>query len=96
MSIISEFKEFINKGNVVDLAVAVILGGAFGKIVTSLVDDVIMPIIALAGSAETIEEFKLGPLLIGKFLAASINFLIIAFVLFIIIKALNKASKLKK
>ena len=96
MSIISEFKEFINKGNVVDLAVAVILGTAFGKIITSLVDDVIMPIIALAGSAKTIEEFKLGPLYIGKFLCATINFLIIAFVLFIIIKAINKASSLKK
>jgi large conductance mechanosensitive channel len=96
MSVISEFKEFINKGNVVDLAVAVILGTAFGKIITSLVDDVVMPVIALAGSAKTIEEFKLGPLFIGKFLGASINFLIIAFVLFIIIKALNKASSLKK
>ncbi|MDP2176765.1 MAG: large conductance mechanosensitive channel protein MscL [Bacteroidota bacterium] len=96
MSIISEFKEFINKGNVVDLAVAVILGGAFGKIVTSIVDDILMPIIAMIGGVDDIAELTAGPILIGKFLAATINFLIIAFVLFIIVKALNKASKLKK
>ncbi len=93
---IKEFKEFINQGNVVDLAVAVILGGAFGKIVTSLVDDIIMPVIAMVGGVDEIAELTAGPVLIGKFLAATINFVIIAFVLFLIIKAMNKAKSLKK
>jgi len=92
---IKEFKEFINQGNVVDLAVAVILAGAFGKIVTSLVDDIIMPIIAMIGGVDEIAELTLGPVLIGKVLAASINFIIIAFVLFLIIKTMNKAKPQK-
>ncbi len=93
MGFIAEFKEFINKGNVVDLAVAVILAGAFGKIVTSLVDDIIMPVIALAGNMESIAELKVGPFTYGKFAAATINFLIIAFVLFMVIKIMNKTKK---
>jgi large conductance mechanosensitive channel len=93
MGFISEFKEFINKGNVVDLAVAVILGGAFQKIVTSLVDDIIMPIIAFAGNMENIEELKFGPFTYGKFVSAGINFIIIAFVLFMIIKVMNKTKE---
>jgi len=95
MGMIKEFKEFINQGNVVDLAVAVILAGAFGKIVTSLVDDIIMPIIAMIGGVDEIAELTLGPVLIGKVLAASINFIIIAFVLFLIIKTMNKAKPQK-
>ncbi len=90
---IKEFKEFINQGNVVDLAVAVVLGAAFNKIVTSIVDDIIMPIIAMLGGVENIAELTLGPILIGKVLAAIINFLIIAFVLFLIVKAINKSKK---
>lgn len=93
MSILKEFKEFINKGNVVDLAVAVILGGAFGNIVTSLVDDVIMPFIAFFGGFENIEQLKAGPFTYGKFVAAVIKFLIIAFVLFLIVKIMNKAKE---
>lgn len=93
MSIIKEFKEFINKGNVIDLAVAVILGGAFGNIVTSLVDDVIMPFIAFFGGFESIEQLKAGPFTYGKFIAAIIKFLIIAFVLFLIVKLMNKAKE---
>ncbi|MEZ4804529.1 MAG: large conductance mechanosensitive channel protein MscL [Bacteroidia bacterium] len=93
MGFISEFKEFINKGNVVDLAVAVILGGAFQKIVTSLVDDLIMPIIAMIGGFENIQELKAGPFTYGKLIAATINFLLIAIVLFMIIKAINKTKK---
>jgi large conductance mechanosensitive channel len=97
MGFIAEFKEFINKGNVVDLAVAVILGGAFQKIVTSLVDDIIMPVIAFAGDMENIEELKLGPFTYGKFVSAGINFIIIAFVLFLMIKVMNRAKeKVKK
>jgi large conductance mechanosensitive channel len=97
MGFIKEFKEFINKGNVVDLAVAVILGGAFGKIVDSLVNDIIMPIIAFAGNMENIEELKIGPFTYGKFVSATINFLIIAFVLFMMIKIMNRTrEKVKK
>jgi len=92
MSIVSEFKAFINKGNVIDLAVAVILGAAFEKIVNSIVDDIIMPIIAFAGGFESIELLKIGPFTYGKLIAASMNFLIVAFILFLIIKAMNKAK----
>lgn len=92
MSFISEFKEFINKGNVLDLAVAVIIGGAFQAIVDSLVADIIMPIIVMAVNVENISELSAGPFTYGKFLAAVINFLLVALVLFMIIKAMNKAK----
>jgi large conductance mechanosensitive channel len=95
MSFISEFKEFINKGNVMDLAVAVIIGGAFQKIVDSLVNDVIMPVIAMLGNMENIESLTAGPFTYGKLLAAVINFILIALVLFIMIKAMNKAKTVK-
>ncbi|MCC6818397.1 MAG: large conductance mechanosensitive channel protein MscL [Bacteroidia bacterium] len=96
MGFISEFKEFINKGNVVDLAVAVILGGAFQAIVTSMVDDIIMPVIALIGGFDQIEDLKAGPFTYGKFLAAVIKFLLIAIVLFTIIKVMNNAKSKKE
>ena len=92
MGFISEFKEFINKGNVIDLAVAVILGGAFQKIVDSLVNDMIMPIIALVGGFDKIEDLKAGPFTYGKLLAAGINFVLIAMVLFSIGKIMNKTK----
>jgi large conductance mechanosensitive channel len=92
MSFISEFKEFINKGNVMDLSVAVILGGAFQKIVDSLVNDLIMPVIAMLGGFEKIEELAAGPFTYGKLLGAVINFLLIAIVLFIMIKAMNRTK----
>jgi large conductance mechanosensitive channel len=92
MSFVSEFKEFINKGNVVDLAVAVIIGGAFQKIVDSVVNDIIMPIIAMIGGFDKIENLAAGPFTYGKLLAAVLNFLIIAMVLFIMVKAMNKAK----
>lgn len=92
MSFVSEFKEFINKGNVVDLAVAVIIGGAFQKIVDSVVNDIIMPIIAMVGGFDNIEKLAAGPFTYGKLLAAVLNFLIIAMVLFIMVKAMNKAK----
>lgn len=92
MSFISEFKEFINKGNVMDLAVAVIIGGAFQAIVDSLVKDIIMPIIALVGNVEDIGKLSAGPFAYGNFLAAVINFLLVALVLFMIIKAMNRAK----
>ncbi|HMR83724.1 MAG TPA: large conductance mechanosensitive channel protein MscL [Niabella sp.] len=97
MGFLKDFKEFALKGNVIDLAVAVIIGGAFGAIVTSLVDDVITPLIlnpALkAAGAENIEKLAWNGILYGKFLAAVIKFIIIAFVLFLIIKLSNGLKK---
>jgi large conductance mechanosensitive channel len=95
MGIVSEFKEFINKGNVMDLAVAVIIGAAFQKIVDSIVTDIIMPIIAFLGGFEKIEELTYGPFTYGKLLAALLNFFLIAMVLFLIIKAMNRAKSIK-
>ena len=108
MSIVSEFKEFALKGNVMDLAVGVIIGGAFGKIVDSVVGDLIMPIIskifggldfsnyyvALAGQAAglTLEEAKKGGAVFayGNFLTILLNFLILAFIIFMMIKQMNR------
>lgn len=98
MGIISEFKDFIAKGNVMDLAVGVIIGSAFGGIVKSLVDDVITPALlnpALkAAQVEDLAGLKTdGGILYGKFLAAVIAFLVIAFVIFLLVKSLNKMKK---
>lgn len=94
---IKEFKEFIMKGNVVDLAVAVVLGGAFSAIVTALVEQIIMPIVSYATAGVSVQELTLtvGGITfgIGIFLNAVITFLIIAFVLFLIVKAMNKVNK---
>jgi large conductance mechanosensitive channel len=98
MGFFSEFKEFAMKGNVVDLAVGVIIGAAFGKIVSSFIENVITPLLlkpALdAAHLSTIEELTaFGGVKYGLFLSAVINFIIVAFVLFIIIKAINHAKK---
>jgi large conductance mechanosensitive channel len=98
MGMVSEFKEFIAKGNAMDLAVGVIIGAAFGAIVNSLVADVITPALlnpALkAAQVENLADLKTeGGILYGKFLAAVISFLVIAFVIFIMVKALNSMKK---
>jgi len=98
MGFFSEFKEFAMKGNVVDLAVGVIIGAAFGKIVSSFIEDVITPLLlkpALdAANLSTIEQLTaFGGVKYGLFLSAVINFIIVAFVLFLIIKAMNHAKK---
>lgn len=111
MSFISEFKLFIAKGNVLDLAVGVIIGAAFGKIVTSLTDDIIMPVVGLAlGNVDfanlfiamngqhyaTLAEAKkagVGTINYGLFINALINFLIIAFIIFMIVRAANRMKK---
>ena len=100
MSFIKEFKEFAIKGNVVDMAVGVINGGAFGKIVSSFIEDVITPLLlnpALeAANLTNIEELTaLGGVKYGVFLSAVINFVIIAFILFMIIKGINKIKNEK-
>lgn len=108
---IQEFKEFISKGNVMDMAVGVIIGGAFGKIVTSLVNDVIMPLIGiLTGGVNfsdrfvnlsgteyptiaAAEEAGAAILKYGAFIQNIIDFLIIAFVIFIVIKQINRFKR---
>lgn len=95
---ISEFKEFIAKGNVMDLAVGVIIGAAFGKIVSSLVEDVITPALLTpalkAANLDSIEQLKTdGGILYGKFLGAFLGFLVIAIVIFLLVKAFNSVKK---
>lgn len=95
---LKEFKAFAMRGNVIDLAIGVIIGGAFGAIVSSFINDVITPLLlkpALdAAHLSTLEELTImGAVKYGKFLAAVINFVIIAFVLFLIIKGINATKK---
>jgi len=114
MSILSEFKEFAVKGNVIDLAVGVIIGGAFGKIVDSLVSDVIMPLVGVvfgkldfsnlyvvlgtapAGVANTLADLKkagVPVLAYGSFITVAVNFVILAFIIFMMVKQINKLRK---
>jgi large conductance mechanosensitive channel len=108
---LKEFKDFAMKGNVVDLAIGVIIGGAFGKIVSSMVDDIIMPIIgAIFGGLDfnnyffglskavtnpvLVEAKKQGAVLAyGSFMTVAVNFIIIAFILFLVVKAMNTMKK---
>lgn len=95
---IKEFKEFISKGNVLDLAIGVVIGGAFQAIVNSLVNDVIMPIVgAIIGGLDfTAIAIPLGGdamIMIGNFIQAIVNFLIVSLVLFSVIKAINKFKR---
>ena len=99
MAIVKEFKEFAMRGNVVDLAVAVVIGGAFGKIVSSLVDDIITPAI-LTPALEAAHLTNLAELVIpgtaikyGNFLSQIISFIIVAIALFLIVKGINSMKK---
>ena len=100
MGFVKEFKEFALKGNVVDLAIAVIIGAAFGAIVSSLVDDVITPLLLTpalkAANAEDLDKLAWGAVKYGKFLSAIIKFIIIALVLFAIIQGMNKLKRKKE
>ena len=97
MGFLKEFKEFAVKGNVVDLAIGVISGGAFGAIVSSLVGDVITPLLLTpafkATGAENLQDLVWNGVAYGKFLAAVINFLCVAFVLFMLVKGINSLKK---
>jgi large conductance mechanosensitive channel len=99
MGMLKEFREFAMKGNIVDLAVAVIIGGAFGKIVTALTDTIIMPIISLVMGKGGVGELSvtIGKTVfpIGIFLQSVIDFILVAFVLFLIIKAMNRFMQKK-
>lgn len=98
MKLVKEFQEFINRGNVMDMAIGVIIGGAFTAIVTSLTEDVINPLIKLIAGGNVGE---IGGLVVpgteidfGKFLGAVINFLIVAAIVFAVVKAFNEAQRL--
>jgi large conductance mechanosensitive channel len=110
MGMISEFKEFISRGNVVDLAVGVVIGAAFGKIVTALVDGIVMPLIGYASGGVSVSDWKfvLKPSQLdaagkevaaevavkyGMFLQTAIDFLLIALVIFLVLKAYNRVRK---
>ena len=111
MGMVSEFKEFIMRGNVMDMAVGVVVGGAFSNIVTSLVNDIIMPIVSLAtgkvnfsdlfislngekyASLAAAQEAGASVFAYGSFIQAIVNFLIIAFCIFMVVKAINKLKK---
>lgn len=97
---LKEFREFIMRGNVIDLAVAVIIGAAFNAIVTSLVGDIITPLILNpvmeSLDAQNLEEVAWHGVKYGKFIATVINFLVVAFCIFLLIKVMNKLQNLKK
>lgn len=109
MGFIKEFKDFAMKGNLVDIAVAFVMGGAFGKVVSSLTDGIVSPLIGLVGGSDLSKyKFTIKPeikdeagkvlteavsIKYGDFLTAVINFLIVAFVMFLIIKAINSMKK---
>jgi len=108
MSVLKEFRDFAMKGNVIDLAVGVVIGGAFWKIVSSLVSDIIMPIVGFLTAGVDVKELaytfqapaidgsmKMVELKWGMFLQTMIDFTIIAFAIFIFIKIINKATKKK-
>ena len=110
MGMVSEFREFIAKGNVLDLAVAVVIGAAFGKIVTALVDGIVMPLVSLFTGGVSVDDWKyvITPAQLdasgkeiaaevairyGTFLQSVIDFLIVAFVIFLVVKAYNRVRK---
>jgi len=92
-----DFQKFLMRGNVIDLAVAVIIGGAFGKIVTSFVEDIITPVIlnpALkAANVDALQNLSYQGIKYGLFLAAVLNFLVIAFSIFLMVRAFEKAKR---
>lgn len=105
MGLVQEFREFVNRGNVIDLAVGVVVGGAFGKIVSSLVADVITPIIGVVAGGVSFTALKItlggkpdAPVTLnyGNFLQTIFDFLIIAFAIFMFLKVINKMQRQKE
>lgn len=92
-SFIKEFKAFALTGNVFDMAIGIILGGAISALVKSLVDNVISPIIGMTFGTPDFSRITLGPIMIGSFINAIIAFLILAFILFLMIKGINKMKR---
>ena len=97
---LAEFKTFIARGNVMDMAVGVIIGGAFSNITTSLINDIVMPVLGIFTSSVSFADLSvnLGPAVVtyGNFIQAVLNFLIMAFVVFCLVKALNRFHKKKE
>jgi large conductance mechanosensitive channel len=97
VSVLKEFREFAMRGNVVDLAIGVVIGAAFGRIVTSLVDDILMPLIGLFTGgidfSERVIEISGAEVRSGAFVQNIIDFLIIAFVIFLIVRAINRLKR---
>jgi large conductance mechanosensitive channel len=96
VKIVQEFRDFAIKGNVVDLAVAVIIGGAFGKIVSSLVEDLVMPAVGALGGVDFKDlawQFGAAKILYGKFLQTCVDFVIIAAAIFLAVKLINRLRK---
>lgn len=97
---LGEFKEFISKGNVMDLAIAVVIGNAFNAIVSSLVDDIIMPFVGLLIGGINFSDIKVtlgdANIMFGKFIQNVVDFLIVAFTIFIVVKAFNKLQEKTK
>ena len=93
---IKEFRDFINRGNVVDLAVAVVIGGAFGAVVASFTDDILMPIIAAVIGEPDFSSLSFGlgdsTISYGSFITVLVNFLIIAFAVFLVVKGINSVQ----
>jgi large conductance mechanosensitive channel len=100
MSLLKEFKEFVMKWNIVELAIAFVIGAAFAAIVSSLVEDVVTPLLLApalkAAQVENLDKLHWGAVKYGNFLAAIIKFLVIAFVLFLVIKAMSAIIKKKE
>ena len=96
MSFIREFREFAMKGNIVDLAVAVIIGGAFGKIVASLVEDIVMPAVGAVGRVDfksLLWQVGDAKILYGKFIQTCVDFVIIAWAIFLAVKVINRLHR---
>lgn len=91
-SFLEEFKAFAMRGNVLDLAIAVVVGTAFGKIVTSVVEDLITPLIGMIGSFD-FSTWAIGQIKIGSFLNNVFNFIVVAFAIFIMVKTLNRLTR---
>jgi len=87
---IQEFKDFINRGSLVDIAVAFVMGLAFAAVITSLTNDIINPIIAKIFNVDSLADWVVADIRFGAFLVAIINFLIVAFVMFLVVKAYNR------
>jgi large conductance mechanosensitive channel len=100
MGILKEFREFALKGNVIDLAIGVVIGAAFNKIVTSLTESILMPIVSLIIGKGGVNEltFKVGETIFpyGRMLQAIIDFILVAFVLFLIVKGINRMKRKKE
>ena len=96
MKIVQEFREFAVKGNIVDLAVAVIIGGAFGKIISSLVEDIVMPAVGAIGKVDfksLMWQVGDAKILYGKFLQTCVDFVIIAWAIFLMVKLINELRR---